>query len=288
MYNIVTDPAPGYTKPYHQSDAGMATPIAPPAPTALEAKKSSANTTLLATGNFSNLTVVCCGREWLLHRSVVCMHSTYFMKACTGMFQEAQTRRIDLGADDPDLVHAMITFLYIDDYDEPINIVKAYPEGAVDAEPDALFHLHLNVLADKYDIAALERVTISRFHALAEANWNKPCFAEWIHQHFLDIVQPTEDNQALHNAGGSSFGFTVAQNFLAGRTWRCGGGCGTTFTMHDSCAPQKYQVPNGTPTGCPCCGALAKKLEEWDPNRFTGPGSVRLPRAEDYDLWTPY
>nr|OQO26459.1 hypothetical protein B0A51_06840 [Rachicladosporium sp. CCFEE 5018] len=257
MYNIVTDPGPGYTNPYNQPDAGMAIPIAPRAPIALAAKKSSANATLLATGNFSDLTVVCCGREWLLHRSVICMHSTYFMKACTGMFQEAQTRRIDLSADDPALLHAMITFLYIDDYDEPINIVKAYPEGAVNAEPDALFHLHLNVLADKYDNAALERMTISRFHALAEANWNKPCFAEWVYQvntidtkrdsfikvvndnmakHFLDIVQPTEDNQAVHHAGGSSFGFTVAQKFLAGRTWRCGGGCGTTFTMHESCS----------------------------------------------------
>nr|OQO16315.1 hypothetical protein B0A51_14880 [Rachicladosporium sp. CCFEE 5018] len=183
------------------------------------------------------------------------------------------------------------------------------PEETVDAEPDALFHLHLSVLADKYDIAALDHMSISRFHALAEANWNKPCFADWVYQvntidtqrdsfikvvndimakHFLEIVQPTEDNQAVYHAGGSSFGFTVAQKFLAGRTWRCGRGCGTTFTMHESCSFQKYQVPNGTPTGCPCCGALAKKLEEWDPNRITGPGSVRLLRAEDFDLWTPY
>ncbi|KAK6411514.1 hypothetical protein LTR95_018077, partial [Oleoguttula sp. CCFEE 5521] len=50
--------------------------------------------------------------------------------------------------DDADLLDAMFKFLYTEDYAEPKNIVEDFPEGSVEAEPDALFHLRLNILAD--------------------------------------------------------------------------------------------------------------------------------------------
>lgn len=93
---------------------------------------------LFKTGDFSDLLIRCNDREFRVHRAIVCPRSKFFQKACTGGFnvcteqrsphldveddadqqQEATSREINLGDDDPDTVARMLSYIYTTDYDD--------------------------------------------------------------------------------------------------------------------------------------------------------------------------
>lgn len=43
--------------------------------------------TLLASGKYSDLTLTCGTRHWKVHKSVLCLQSDFFAKACDGNFK---------------------------------------------------------------------------------------------------------------------------------------------------------------------------------------------------------
>lgn len=49
---------------------------------------------LLSTGVFSDVTVRCEGREWNLHKAILCKDSTFFRKELTGNWAVRQTRQL--------------------------------------------------------------------------------------------------------------------------------------------------------------------------------------------------
>ena len=73
-----------------------------------------AMTLLLQAAKYSDLTIVCRGREFPVHRAIVCPHSP-FLDAADGMCQEAHSGRIELPEDDPDAVERMISYMYTDE-----------------------------------------------------------------------------------------------------------------------------------------------------------------------------
>jgi hypothetical protein len=47
--------------------------------------------TLLESGRYSDLTVTCGKRNWKVHKSVLCVQSDFFAKACDGGFKVRNT-----------------------------------------------------------------------------------------------------------------------------------------------------------------------------------------------------
>ncbi|KAG7002071.1 hypothetical protein G7Y79_00029g063670 [Physcia stellaris] len=84
---------------------------------------------LLKSGKYSDLTITCQGREWLVHRSVVCAQSRFFAAACDGEFEEARSGKVDLAEEYPDIVELVVGYLYNMDYSDE-DAIMAIEDGA--------------------------------------------------------------------------------------------------------------------------------------------------------------
>lgn len=71
----------------------------------------------LSTGEFSDFTIVCGGSEWKVHRVILCAQSQYFRVICKECYWEGTSRRLELKEEDPDVIQAVLSFLYTDDYE---------------------------------------------------------------------------------------------------------------------------------------------------------------------------
>ncbi|KAL8684852.1 MAG: hypothetical protein Q9224_006099 [Gallowayella concinna] len=72
---------------------------------------------LFKSAKYSDLTLVCGGREFQVHRAIVCAASKFFAAACDGNFREAEGK-ILLPDDDTEAVDRMLTYLYTSKYDD--------------------------------------------------------------------------------------------------------------------------------------------------------------------------
>lgn len=80
----------------------------------LELKTALAS--LFQCGKYSDLTIVCEGKRYPVHRALLATRSTFFEGACRNSFKEANTGVIDLSEDDPSAVEHMIHYFYHMDY----------------------------------------------------------------------------------------------------------------------------------------------------------------------------
>ncbi|KAJ4327195.1 BTB/POZ domain-containing protein 19 [Fusarium piperis] len=71
---------------------------------------------LLYSGDFSDMTIKCRGREFKTHRAIVCSQSPFFKKALGSNFKEGASGIVDLADDDPEIVQCFLEFLYTGSY----------------------------------------------------------------------------------------------------------------------------------------------------------------------------
>ncbi|CAO2654038.1 Nn.00g107710.m01.CDS01 [Neocucurbitaria sp. VM-36] len=76
----------------------------------------SALASLFESGRYSDLTIVCGGKRYPVHRALLATRSTFFEGACRNGFREAETGVIDLTEDDPEAVEYMVNYFYHLDY----------------------------------------------------------------------------------------------------------------------------------------------------------------------------
>ena len=125
---------------------------------------------LLGSGKYSDLTLKCGSRSWKVHKSVLCLQSDFFAKACDGTFkvrndgltrsglpltelQEAHTNTIDLSGDNEYTIAAMIHFMYHGNYDAAQILPSAENEAGV----AMLLHVRIVGLAQKYFVEPLQK-----------------------------------------------------------------------------------------------------------------------------------
>ncbi|TKA50203.1 hypothetical protein B0A49_12321 [Cryomyces minteri] len=121
---------------------------------------------------YSDLVVTCSGRAFKVHKTVVCSQSKWFAKKLLGPWasapckpdintpaKEAESGVIDLDADDPNAVEAMLRFYYTSSYNEDDKIDAE--SGAV--VPPALLNAQVYTIADKYNILELKNLSKTKF-----------------------------------------------------------------------------------------------------------------------------
>ncbi|KAH7625221.1 hypothetical protein SMAC4_12941 [Sordaria macrospora] len=132
---------------------------------------------LYSSGEYSDLVISCGGREYHVHRAIVCTQSEFFSAACRGSFKEAQEGKIDLPEDDPRLVHIMVHYLYHFDYDVQLQQERSgfdglemdgYGTNVNGPVADTLLtHAKIYALAEKYLVRGLKAVALRKFKAAA-------------------------------------------------------------------------------------------------------------------------
>lgn len=77
------------------------------------------------TRKFGDLVIECNGREWTVHRNIVCIRSQFFDNMCNSEFKEARENHVKMTDDDPEAVEAMICYIYGGQYLGPmIQVIK--------------------------------------------------------------------------------------------------------------------------------------------------------------------
>ncbi|KAL2355843.1 hypothetical protein BJ546DRAFT_650099 [Cryomyces antarcticus] len=72
---------------------------------------------LMESAEYSDLTLTCHGREFKVHRAVLCPRSSVIAAACDGQLKEANTRTLSVENFDQATVQRMLSYLYTSDYD---------------------------------------------------------------------------------------------------------------------------------------------------------------------------
>ncbi|TKA82108.1 hypothetical protein B0A55_01824 [Friedmanniomyces simplex] len=126
---------------------------------------------LFRTSKYSDITIVCGGQNWDLHKSIICTQSDFFAKACNWLSRQAKPARIDLCDDDDSAaVAAMLYFFYHGDY-------RVSDDHSDDFLPMVL-HVKLYVMADKYFNERLRRAAFAKLAVDMYLGWKTNAFAD--------------------------------------------------------------------------------------------------------------
>lgn len=72
---------------------------------------------LLLNGKYSDMTIVCKGNHYSVHKAIICEQCKFFAKAVDEKFKEVKSSEFVLKDDRPLAVRAMLQYLYTRHYD---------------------------------------------------------------------------------------------------------------------------------------------------------------------------
>ncbi|TFB05534.1 hypothetical protein CCMA1212_003178 [Trichoderma ghanense] len=127
---------------------------------------------LLRSGQFSDLTVVCRGTEFKLHKVIACLQSPVFLAAVNSDFQEGRTGVIKIDQFDPETVRRLVEFLYTGDYDRQ----PQEPQPAQEQTQGTVLHVRVNAIADYYGVKALGHLATQKVKQAFQDNWDPKTF----------------------------------------------------------------------------------------------------------------
>lgn len=155
---------------------------------------------MLSTGAYSDLLIKCKGKEFKVHRAVVCPQSKPLAAAIDGNFKEASTGKIDLDGNEPDIVECMLKFMYNQDYLDGRDsvITSAGPPVAKKTkttrsslasttatsdlaeifivEGSLLTNTKVYIIGDQLQIPDLKILAKEKYKEVVSAGWNSAAF----------------------------------------------------------------------------------------------------------------
>ncbi|KAI1365735.1 BTB/POZ protein [Xylaria arbuscula] len=149
---------------------------------------------LLLSGEYSDLTLVCKGQEFKVHKNIVCTQSSVIDRMMKSKFMEAQANKVEVDFD-PKVLKCMLDFMYTADYkDSPeptqetqrAKIQSSANKGEPAINDILLYHANVNSIADYYDVKGLATLSAERTCELLQKNWSVKAFC--------NIVQKVENS----------------------------------------------------------------------------------------------
>ncbi|KAI0474418.1 hypothetical protein F4859DRAFT_514948 [Xylaria cf. heliscus] len=164
------------------------------------ANVASAVAALLRSGKYSDFTLVCEGKEFRVHKCIVCAESPVIAAALKNGFKEAETdtMTVNFGLT---ALNCMLLYMYTGDYkEEPVEAAQPiqfastneigqqveslwFAEGADEPNPadvsEALiFHTRVNSIADYYGVTGLAELSVDRIAHLLTEDWSADGFCD--------------------------------------------------------------------------------------------------------------
>ncbi|GAB1740576.1 hypothetical protein NU219Hw_g5672t1 [Hortaea werneckii] len=130
---------------------------------------------LWCTGKGSDVTIRCEGREFKVHKTVICLASPVLDRACNNGLLETHTNVIDHKEYDAETVERMIGYMYTDDYPLPsaptIRVPNYTPRASgtteeltiIGVNARLVIHARLYAIGEYYDIPGLRDLAFRRF-----------------------------------------------------------------------------------------------------------------------------
>ncbi|KAL8375997.1 hypothetical protein RB595_007213 [Gaeumannomyces hyphopodioides] len=186
--------------------------LPPPAPPPLPTEDSTrellgALKGLHQSGDYSDLTLSCGGKDYKLHKSIVCPRSHFFAAACRGHFKEACEGKISLPEDDPQIVDLMVHYFYHLDYHASIESHGTqHDRDLVDDEKilgwELPTHAKVYAMAEKYGVVGLKAVARRKFEAAVNCAWHQSHFIKAAREAYGSTV---ETDRPLRDAVSAKF-----------------------------------------------------------------------------------
>ena len=144
---------------------------------------------LLINPKYSDLTITCDGREFKVHKAIVCSASPVLAAECDHRMREASTGVIEHAEFDPDTVERMLVYIYTQAYALPEGFeldVPALGANSKDAGirtlkgANAKMYAHARVyaIADFYDLSTLVGFASAMFLSSSTTSWDADGFIE--------------------------------------------------------------------------------------------------------------
>ncbi|POS69081.1 hypothetical protein DHEL01_v212527 [Diaporthe helianthi] len=144
---------------------------------------TSSDLSLLETGHFSDVVLICGNHAWNLHRSIICKRCPWFEKALMGGFAGSETKKITLTDIASEVVEVVLRYLY---------------SGAIDTaavqrcEGECIISQYIRLwsVADFFLIEPLKADIIEAMEQSLEENVKKICNARYLidSQEFKAII----------------------------------------------------------------------------------------------------
>ncbi|QSZ32609.1 hypothetical protein DSL72_002188 [Monilinia vaccinii-corymbosi] len=181
---------------------------------------------MMNASEYSDFIIKCHTKTFHVHRVVVCTQSKPIQAAANGNFrtwiQESITGILDLEDDDPCTVARMIHFLYLQDYDDGEEEAEAPARGRL------LVNAMVYVLADKYDVPALQARARDKYEEALATAWDPLSFVASLELAYEQL--PETDTRltalALRAAGQHVRELGGCEEFAGGAAFSCGNGNG--------------------------------------------------------------
>lgn len=144
-------------------------------------------------GDYSDLTVIA-GKQYRLHRSLICVRSRPLAAACkynrankSDEHENTLKDVLDLTDDDPHAIDCMLQFFYHLNYDAPEFGPVA--EGAnLDSPLELVLHARIYAVAEKYMVDGLKAVAMEKFEKATASGWNKHDFLEAARETYTSTI----------------------------------------------------------------------------------------------------
>ncbi|RYC56136.1 hypothetical protein CHU98_g10073 [Xylaria longipes] len=157
--------------------------------------------TLLETGEYSDLTLVCQGTELRVHKGIICVQSPVIATALKSKFKEAETNIMEVDFDLTTL-ECMLQYMYTGNYkEEPAEHVrlqrvqsaesvqitstngKGEEKSVTTTVSEALvYHVRVNSIADYYGVIGLAQLSAKRIETLLNERWSSDTFCNRIEE----------------------------------------------------------------------------------------------------------